>query len=80
MKKKQTSNSIPGVGFERGIQQLRICDHKEAVAEIYAALGINNRTSYADYKAGRIEMRGQQIAAVTEVFRKYGVTSNIWGV
>lgn len=72
--------NIPGVGFENGFSQLKVGDAKTIVPELWDALGVNNRVSYADYKAGRIEMRATQIAAVTEVFRKYGVTSNIWGV
>lgn len=72
-------------GFNAGYRQLQAYallnnfDIKEATAELWAALGINNRNSFSQYKNGEIEPKVGQAAAVEAVFSKYGVTNNIWG-
>lgn len=67
-------------GFMKGLNQLRVGDYKDAVKDIKAALGINNRNSYYNYRDGKIEPKATQAEAVEGVFNKYGVTTNIWGV
>ena len=37
-------------GFEKGLNLVKFGDYKAVVAELYTALGINNRTSFAAYK------------------------------
>ena len=66
-------------GFNAGFVQLQVKDVEAATAELWAALGINNRTSFIQYRYGRIEPKASQAAAVENVFTKYGVTTNIWG-
>ena len=68
------------LGFRNGLNQLKMGDYKSAVAEIWVALGINNRNSFARYAAGRTELKVTQAQAVEVVFNRYGVTTNIWGV
>jgi hypothetical protein len=54
-------------------------DLKEAKKELCEALGINNRVSFYMYKNGKIEPKASQAVAVETVFKKYGITTNIWG-
>nr|UVY30461.1 MAG: hypothetical protein [Bacteriophage sp.]UWD60322.1 MAG: hypothetical protein [Bacteriophage sp.]UWG16698.1 MAG: hypothetical protein [Bacteriophage sp.] len=53
--------------------------YKEVVAELYKALGINNRNSFYAYRDGKIEPKVTQAEAVESVFNRYGITENIWG-
>lgn len=66
-------------GFNAGYIQLRQMDVEDATTELWEALGINNRNSFTQYKTGKIEPKASQAAAVEAVFKKYGVTKNIWG-
>ena len=66
-------------GFNAGFMRLRQIDVEAATKELWQALGINNRNTFAAYKFGRIEPKASQAVAVELVFRKYGVTTNIWG-
>ena len=42
-------------GFNAGFMQLRQIDVEAATKELWQALGINNRNTFAAYKFGRIE-------------------------
>lgn len=75
-----TENKKKYRGFLNGLNQLRVCDYKEAVVELKAALGINNRNSFYAYRDGKIEPKATQAEAVEGVFNKYGITANIWDV
>lgn len=65
-------------GFALGYRQLRVMDVKNAKQDLWAALGINNRVSFAAYRDGSVEPKASQAAAVEAVFHKYGIT-DIWG-
>lgn len=75
-----TTTEKAKVGFAEGLKQLRMMDYKSAIEDLYDALGIHNRTSFAQYRDGKIEPKTGQAAAVERVFNRYGVTTNIWGV
>ena len=66
-------------GFNAGFIQLQIKDVEAATVDLWAALGINNRVSFLQYKTGRQEPKASQAAAVEAVFKKYGVTQNVSG-
>ena len=66
-------------GFNAGLVQLQVKDVEDATAELWIALGINNRNSFLQYKTGKVEPKASQAAAVEAVFKKYGVAANIWG-
>jgi hypothetical protein len=66
-------------GFSSGFMQLRLADVEAATSELYEALGINNRESFRSYRTGKIEPKASQAASVELVFKKYGITANIWG-
>jgi len=66
-------------GFRNGLEQVKMGDYQDCVAELWKALGINNRNSFYCYRDGKQEPKASQAAAVTAVFAKYGVTENIWG-
>lgn len=66
-------------GFNAGFVQLQVKDVKEATAELWEAIGINNRNSFSQYKNGEIEPKASQAVAIELVFKKYGITENIWG-
>lgn len=66
-------------GFNAGFMQLRQIDVKEATADLWEALGINNRNTFSLYRRGLREPSASQAVSVELVFRRYGITSNIWG-
>jgi len=66
-------------GFNSGYMQLRLLDVEEATKNLWLALGINNRNSFADYRYGKKEPKASQAVAVELVFYKYSITNNIWG-
>lgn len=66
-------------GFNAGFMQLRQIDVEAATRDLWEALGVKNRNSFAAYKSGKVEPKASQAVAVELVFRKYGVTTNIWG-
>lgn len=67
-------------GFRNGLKQVKMGDYQACIADLWAALGINNRNSFYCYRDGKQEPKASQAVAVTEVFAKYGVTENIWGI
>ena len=67
------------LGFTKGLNQVKMGDYKAVVAELYRALGINNRNSFYAYRDGKIEPKVTQAEAVESVFNRFGIT-NIWGV
>ena len=68
-------------GFMNGLNQLRVCDVKQAQKELFSALKIKdtNRMTFSMYKKGANDLKISQIEAVEKVFHKYGITENIWG-
>jgi hypothetical protein len=70
--------SIYKEGFSNGYGRLQIKDKESAYKELWAALEINNRVSFYQYRDGKIETKASQAEAVENVFKKYGIT-NIWG-
>lgn len=80
MTTEEKTKKIEKVGFRRGLAQIRIGDFAEARNELYKALGIENRTSFAKYASGKTEMKVSQAEAVERVFNSYGITKDIWGV
>lgn len=74
-----SKTSIYKDGFNAGFMQLRQKDVKAATKDLWAALGINNRNTFTQYKSGKKEPKASQAVAVELVFRKYEVTTNIWG-
>ena len=67
-------------GFEKGFRQLRQVDVEQATADLWKALGINNRSTFRLYRKGLREMKVSQAKNVREVFRSYGIpVKNIWG-
>ena len=61
------------------MNQVKVGDYKEVVEELKKALGINNRNSFYAYRDGAIEPKVTQAEAVEGVFKRFGVTKNIWG-
>lgn len=64
--------------FERGFQQLRLCDVDEVRAEIMDVLGVTTNMSFLRRKAGKIEPKISEARAVEEIFAKRGIT-DVWG-
>ncbi len=62
-------------GFERAYQQIQIGDKKRATMELWAALGINNRVSFLEYRKGKTIPRLHQANAIKTVFENYGITN-----
>jgi hypothetical protein len=72
-------------GFKLGYRRLRgyalinDFDVNVAIKELWDALEINNSESFRFYRDGKIEPKASKAIAVENVFKKYGVTDNIWG-
>lgn len=66
-------------GFKSGLRQLRQMDVDAATQELYEILGVHNRNTFRYYRDGKREPKASQAVAIELVFRKYGVTDNIWG-
>lgn len=64
-------------GFAEAYQKLMIKDIKEAKSLIMAALKINNRQSFYDYKVGNIKPTEEQKVRVERVFAIYGI-HGVW--
>jgi hypothetical protein len=64
--------------FDRGFQQLRLCEVDEVRTEIMAALGVTTNMSFLRRKAGKIEPKVGEARAVEEIFAKRGIT-DVWG-
>lgn len=75
----ETNRKVGRLGFLSGLNQVKMGVYKEVVAELYKALGINNRNSFYAYRDGKIEPKVTQAEAVESVFNRYGITENIWG-
>ena len=65
-------------GFNKGYLQLPVGKVKEATAQLWAALKINNRNSFHAYRYGKTEPTASQAVSIELVFREYGITE-IWG-
>jgi hypothetical protein len=76
----ETNKKTEKLGFLKGLNQVKMGDYKEVVAELYKALGINNRNSFYAYRDGKIEPKVTQADGIESVFNRYGITKNIWGV
>jgi hypothetical protein len=67
-------------GFSAGFAQLQLKYLPAAQKELYEILGIKNRNSFTQYKNGQNEVKASTAEEIEEMFKKYGVTENIWGV
>jgi hypothetical protein len=65
-------------GFELGMRQLQLGKVAQARYELWDALGIHNRNTFALYKKGGRECSATQAANVENVFAKYGIYK-VWG-
>lgn len=44
-------------GFRNGLKQVKMGDYEACIADLWAALGINNRNSFYCYRDGKQEPR-----------------------
>lgn len=77
VKNNETNNNFHG--FNAGLAQVRMGDYKTVIAELWTALGVNNRNSFYNYRDGKTQIKAVQAEAVQGVFNRFGVTKNIWG-
>ena len=49
----ETNRKVGRLGFLSGLNQVKMGVYKEVVAELYKALGINNRNSFYAYRTER---------------------------
>lgn len=64
--------------FALGYSQLTVGQAPLVRQKIISALGINNRTSWANKLAGRSTLSPAEKLAVEEIFRGFGITA-VWG-
>lgn len=65
-------------GFMLGYNQLKLADMEQARLLLMAALNVNNRNSFFNYKTGKTEVKASQAEKVEGVFAKYGI-KKVWG-
>jgi len=64
--------------FRKGLRELRVREVQEVKAELYAVLGINNRTSFVAYADGRQSLPVEKYMGIERVFRAHGI-EDCWG-
>ena len=70
---------IKSASCKRGYNQIRRCDEEQFRAEFMELFGIRTKQSFYNRLNGRPEPKMSEIAKINQLFRKYGVTTNIWG-
>ena len=70
---------IKSASCKRGYNQIRRCDEEQFRAEFMELFGIRTKQSFYNRLNGRPEPKMSEIAKINNLFRKYGVTTNIWG-
>jgi len=65
--------------FRSGFAQVRRKDAAAVKRDIMEVFGIKSRTSWYLRMNGNYEPKVSEVDAVNEIFRRYGVRSNIWG-
>ena len=70
---------IKSASCKRGYNQIRRCDEEQFRAEFMELFGIRTKQSFYNRLNGRPEPKLSEIAKINNLFRKYGVTTNIWG-
>lgn len=66
------------LGFGLGWSQITLRDSQEVRDKIMAALKINNRASFCNYRTGRQRVTFEQANEIEKIFKEYGVRK-IWG-
>ena len=70
---------IKSASCKRGYNQLRRCDEEAFRSEFMEIFKIRTRNSFYNRINGKPEPKMSEIAKINNLFRKYGVTTNIWG-
>ena len=70
---------IKSASCKRGYNQIRRCDEEQFRTEFMELFGIRTKQSFYNRLNGRPEPKMSEIAKINNLFRKYGVTTNIWG-
>ena len=70
---------IKSASCKRGYNQIRRCDEEQFRAEFMELFGIRTKQSFYNRLNGKPEPKMSEIAKINQLFRKYGVTTNIWG-
>ena len=70
---------IKSASCKRGYNQIRKCDEEAFRSEFMEIFGIRSRISFYNRINGKSEPKMSEIAKINNLFRKYGVTTNIWG-
>ncbi len=65
--------------FQKGFDQVKNKDVKNARREIMEALKINSRYGWSRRVKGLVEPKVSEVEVIERIFLKYGVESDIWG-
>ena len=71
--------SITSASCKRGYNQLRRCDEEAFRVEFMQIFNIRTRNSFYNRINGKPEPKISEVEKINSLFRKYGVTANIWG-
>ena len=66
------------LGFGLGWSQVTLGNRTAIQDKIMAALGVNNRASFNNYKSGRQRVTFDQAEKIEQIFQDYGI-KKVWG-
>lgn len=74
----KTTHLIDSYSFRLGYSQIPMRDAKAVKEEIMAALNITSRMGWYQRLWGKIEPKVSEVAAINDIFSKYGI-KEVWG-
>ena len=71
--------TINSASCKKGYMQIRKCDEEQFRAEFMQIFNIRTKQSFYNRINGKPEPKISEVEKINSLFRKYGVTANIWG-
>jgi len=81
-RKKRKPAKVKSLGewaYQRGYDQLKVYDVDTFNEEAMRIFGTTTKSSIYYYRTGRVEPKVSQYFALLKLFRRFGITKNIWG-
>lgn len=65
--------------FKSGLNQVKYGDIPKIKMELMTKLGITSRAAWSARVSGKVKCTPCERESIEAIFKKYGVTKNIWG-
>lgn len=65
--------------FKSGLNQVKLGDLRQIKTEFMTKLGITSRAAWSARVSGKVKCSPCERESIEAIFKKYGVTKNIWG-